>query len=723
MISTLEITSGGHACGRPYLADPNFALEEPGAQVMVERWWPHLAAIEAAPNKEAARREVVRKTSEKEGNVRKLYYAWLNSGRDWEVLIDRRKFPNPRGALLPPQFEQHIRKVYDDQKGRDHSGAQTRRKLLEQLAAWERDPLNHTLAIPGYSEPPRRNAFTGYPDGWSKWSINRRLPNKYQRALRKKGVKNASQFLPSVYTTRTALQIGQVLYFDDQMLDNHINVTGINQKAMRPESFNSIDALTGYAFDPGLKPQIWDEKEGKTRKLDQLDFFWYVMMILTRYGYNAESGTCLIFEHGTANVDKREKAKWEDHFDVLIRDVTGGKVWVDRSGIFSAPAFRELIFEGKASGNFRFKALIEQWFRTLREYSAELPAPTGRNRDHAPEESYGLLLANDNMLKLLDQMPRERFLALQREVLEWEDYVREHLRIVRQINRRRDHAMEGWHKLGFTGQRYRLGLDQPWISEEQWQMIPAQAREVYRHIVTQPGYYDSFRLSPEEAYERLSHKLTKLPLWQIPHLAPPRAWEKVTVNQKLEMQVRRDLIDPDPLRFYGRVRTPRGHEVHLERDKAYYRLLNVFDPTQLWIAEADGTNKGAFIGVADAINACGKLDQEGITAQLKQVAHIRSIENKDAELAAESEMERRIAAREHNRALIENDTPTDRAERKAEAKQAQRTVEVGRIIRETTPAPVPAEEAAPENSPEVWGDASGSQSTTTTTQPTEIEQW
>lgn len=672
MIATLDssdslshspVTSSPHSCGAPYLADPYFSMEKPGARAQVERWWPLLCAIEAAPNKEAARLAVCRQTSEKEGNVRKLYYAWLNNGRDWREIIDRREYPDPRAATLPPQFEQHIRKVYDEQKGRDTSGAQTRRVLLEQLAAWERDPLNPALAIPGYDEPPRRNPFVGYPDGWSKWSINRRLPNKYQRALRKQGTKNASQFLPSVYTTRTALQFGQVIYFDDQVLDNWVNVTGINQKAMRPESFNSLEALTGYAFDPGLKPQIWDAKEGKTRKLDQLDFFWYVMMILTRYGYNAESGTCLIFEHGTANVDKREKAKWDDHFDVLIRKATGDKVWVDRSGIFSAPAFRDLLFEGKASGNFRFKALIEQWFRTLREYSAALPAPTGRNRDRMPEESYGLLLANDRQLQLLDKLPRERFLALQREVLEWEDYAREHLRIVREINRRRDHTMEGWLKLGFTGQRYRLGLDQPWISEAQWQMIPAETREVYRHIVTQPGYYDSFRLSPEEAFQSLSGKLTKLPMWQIPLLAPPRAWEPVTVKDRLELHVRRDLIDPDPLRFYARARTPQGYTVHLERGKTYLRLLNIFDPSQLWIAEASGPRMGAFIGVADAINPAGKLDQQGILAQVGTVAHIRAIESKDSQIAAEGEMSRRVAMREHNNNVLNGTTPADLEER------------------------------------------------------------
>jgi hypothetical protein len=666
MIATLEPAASGnyaHSCGAPYLADPDFALEEPGARAQVDRWWPLLAGIEAAPNKEAARFAVCRQASEKEGNVRKLYYAWMKSGRDWRELIDRREYPDPRAAVLPPLFEQHIRKVYDAQKGRDLTGAQTRRKLMEQLAAWERDPLNTALAIPGYSEPPRRNSFLGYPDGWSKWSINRRLPNKYQRALRKQGPKMASQFLPSVHTTRTALQIGQVIYFDDQDHDNYVNVTGINQKTLRPQSFNAIEALTGFAFEPGLKPQIWDAKEGKVRKLDQLDFFWYVMMILTRYGYNAECKTCLIFEHGTANVDKREQSKWEDHFDVMIRKVTGDNVWVDRSGIFSAPAFRELLFEGKPTGNFRFKALIESWFNLLRNYSAGLPAPTGRNRDRAPEESYGLVMANEKMLKLIDTLPRERFLALQREVLEWEDYARAHLHIVRAVNRRDDHAMEGWHKLGFTGQRYRLGIDQPWIDEKQWLLIPGETREVYRHIVTQPGYFDSYKLSPEQAYESLSHKLTKLPMWQIPLLAPPRAWEPVTVRPNLEMHVRRELIDPDPLRFYARVRTPHGHEVHLERGRTYLRLLNIFDPSQLWIAEAEGSRKGAFIGVADAILASGKLDQEGILRQVGTVAHIRSIESKDAQIAAESEMSRRLAMREHNQNVLGGNTAADREER------------------------------------------------------------
>lgn len=662
MITDIQLhgeMSGGKACGPVYLADPEFVGECAGARAEVDYWWPIVAGVEAHPGRVAGFKAMAAATGQKVGQVKKIFYLWFNAGRDWRQLIDRAKYPAPGDAAFPHAFVQFFRDLYCSLQ-RDQTGSEAVRQIYTRRAAWEMNPFSEELAIPGYDEAPRVNPLLGYPNGWSERNLRKLLPNKLEKAMRRQGPKHASEFLPNIYTTRVGLDIGQIIYFDDQWHDTYVNLTGVNKKALRPQSFNGLDALTGFAFEPGLKPQVWDEEKSKRTELNQLDFFWYVMSVLTTYGYNSETGTILIFEHGTANVDKRDRNKTTDHFDQLIEDVTGGKVRVDRSGIWRAPAFKEMLFEGKPTGNFRFKAPIESWFGLLRNYSAALPAPTGMNRDRAPEESHGLLMANEKMLKLADSIPRERFAALKREVLEWEDYTRAHRLIVRAINRRPDHALEGWRKLGFTGIRYRLGLDQPWIADEEWQLIPAETRDVYRHIVTRPGYNDPFLLSPEQAFESLRSKLTRLPLSKVPLLAPERAWEDIRVGDPLEMKINGEYIDSEPLRYIARVWTPQGYEVHLERGKTYKRLLNIFDPSKLWIAEAQGSRKGAFIGVANLIQPACKIDSDGIHAQLGEVAHVRSLQTKAVTVRTESEAGARLARRDYNRDVLAHGTAAER---------------------------------------------------------------
>lgn len=694
MITTLDLPATT-TCSAPYLADPDFALEETGARAQVEAWYPRMVAIDSAANKEAARLAVCRATGEKEGNVRKLYYEyWRKSGRDWRALIDRRLYPDPRQATLPSLFKQYVLHIYDGLQ-RGQTGAEVRRLILEQLARWERDPHNADLALPGYDEPPRRHPIHHYPDGWSERSFERMLPDKYQRALRKQGPKGASEFLPSLYTTREHLAVGQIIYFDDQWHDTYVNLTGVNARSLRPQSFNAVDGLTGYAFEPGLKPQVWDEEKSKRIELNSDDCFWYVISVLAGHGYNATTGTTLVMEHGATNVDKRDKfrngMKLPDHFNWRLEEITGGKVKIDVSGIWREPAFKGMLFEGKPTGNFRFKAPIESYFARVRTGTCALPGATGLSPDRAPEESHGLLHYNQQLLGLIDKLPRDRFLKLQRPILEWEDYCRVYRDIHRVINRARDHYLQGWEKLGFTGQRYRLGHEAPWIGEEQWQLIPAEHRAMYQHIITQPGNFESFRLSREEAFLDRKDQLTRLPLHAVPLLAPPRMWKEITASQQLELTIFDRAIDSEPLRYFATVRTPQGHEVHLQRGKTYVRLLNIFNPDQLWIAEKDGCR---LIGTARRILPPCKTDAAALQSAIGEHAHLQSIEKKEVAVRSESEAAKRVAMREHNRRVKDDDTDEDRARRHAD--RVRQRAETG-TVSDLMPEPDGSETArAPE---------------------------
>lgn len=672
------------------IADPDFTAEKPDSQEHIMRWWDIVTAIDEAPHKRNAIAAQAVAIGIPPRTVKNTYYAWTSGNahntrypaRDWRALANRAKYPDPKESNLPGAFIAWVKEIYERHQ-RETTFRKTYKSIMAALALWERDPFNPDAAIPGYDRPPRRNAFTGHPDGWSESSLYKKCrSNAYEKAARRQGPKRASTFLPTVRTTRAmdadgrALEFGEIIYFDDQDHDNYVNLTGVNSKAMRPQSFNALEALSASCFEVGLKPQLWDEVNGKRRELDQLDFFWFVMLCLTKHGYNAQTGTTLVWEHGKANPDKTGR------FDELLFKATNGKVRTDKSGIWRAAEFKSMLFEGKPTGNFRFKAPIESFFNIVRNYSAALPAPTGRNRDLAPEESHGLLAANDHIQRvLIDKLPVEVFLRLKRPVLEWEDYTRLHKLVMDALDARRDHHLEGWKKLGFTGARYRLGEDKPWIDELDYQMIPAGERALYDHIVRQPGNSDLFQLSPREVYMMRRPQLTRLPMRMVPLLAPERAWSDVTVTQDLYLNIEDQWLDSEPLEFIAKVRNAQGYEVHLERGKTYKRLLNIFDPTKLWIAERDGSKPGAYIGVATRVQTASKINEEAILRQLGELKHVKAAESVELHSRMQSEAEKRVQARAFNKRLTNEGavTPEEKKEVRLRDRRTESAVRFGEI--------------------------------------------
>lgn len=650
------------------IQDPAFARESDGARSQVIHRLPVMQAIDASAKKNVAIEQQARSLARPYTTVRGLYHKWVKSGRNWRVLINRAKFPAPDEINLSSGFLAFWQSLYLTYQ-RDTTGRRAHGALVARYWAWVKSPLDYSLAIPGYDAPPKVNVRTGIPEGWTYSNLMRHLPSKLDRVLTRQGGKAASNFLPSVITSRTQLTFGQVMYFDDSQHDEDINLAGINSRTMRPVSFNAMEALSSSAFELGLKPQIWTPDGVRT--LDQLDFFWFVMLVLTRHGYNAKDGTRLIFEWGTTNIDK------DANFDQLITRATGGAVTVDRSGKFGRPEIRGMLFEGQSSGNFKFKAPMESLFNLVRNYSSMLPAPTGLSPEKAPEESYGRKKYNDQLSRLIDKISPDLFLRLRRPVLEWEDYTRVSRLIHDLIDMRRDHDLEGWHKLGFTGQRYRLDASSDmWISEAEYQLIPAQQRAALDHIVRQPGHFESFKLSPREVFRGMAGGLKKLPMHMIPALAPERAWRDAKLSQSMEFEIQDSYLDSEPLIYLGRVRNVDGHEVMLQRGQTYRVLINIFDPSTMWVAEAGRSRDKALIGTTARVVPACKLDHESILAQLGDVAHMRANQTLDVHQRMATEAERRVAMYHANKQIQEagTSTPEGRTRLKQRA-QAEKRLE------------------------------------------------
>ncbi len=167
--------------------------------------------------------------------------------------------------------------------------------------------------------------------------------------------------------------------------------------------------------------------------------------------------------------------------------------------------------------------------------------------------------------------------------------------------------------------------------------------------------------------EAMRIRLRSLPSFLIPQLAPPRMWKPCSVRQDLEIHLdaanEEEFVDTDTMIFLGKVRNSHGHEINLERGRKYFRLLNVFDPTQLWIAEADGSQRGRFIGLAQRVQMGGKFDAEKTLAQLGAVHHIQTVESATVRArVTASAVDARLAMKEHNAHVFDGTTPSDRAE-------------------------------------------------------------
>src|ERR1043166_6092311 len=126
-------------------------------------------------------------------------------------------------------------------------------------------------------------------------------------------------------------------------------------------------------------------------------------------------------------------------------------------------------------------------------------------------------------------------------------------------------------------------------------------------------------------------------------------------------------LDSDDLVFIAKVRNAQGYEMHLERGKTYKRLLNIFDPTQLWIAEREGSRKGAFLGVATRVPTACKTNYDAILTQLGEYNHVKAAQSVEVHARMQSEAARRIEARKHNDRVVNGQpiTPEEKSRDRA----------------------------------------------------------
>lgn len=543
--------------------------------------------------------------------LRALYYAYAESG-DWHVLIDTRKAPKDDGAFGLSARDANTFLEYV--KGlRDRNQRKFAPAHVELLTIWR---TRHTSLgervdeIPGYKEWPVAEPETDLPRGWHYSNLHKQIRDKFAEAATRQGRAAAASFRPQVPLTREFLKPGQRVFVDDQWYDVEVNFLGISRRALRPLGLDMLDHCSGCFVAHGFRPRLREESTGIQRSIKVEETGWLLVHYLTNVGYREDTGTLIAHEHGTADFD--------DDLKALVTRLTHGKVTFDDSGFLGAPAFAGQ-FEGQSKGNFKFKAPLESAYNLVRNRQAALPGATGKDRQHCPEQLYGLKRYNDRLLLAAEALPPERRKLLQYPLLNWHEFIALALHFYDAIDNRTEHDLQGWHRLGFIAHEYRLNHDpNAWRPMDELAMFRVEQRDaIVALLKSEPHLTQTRNLSPREVWNAHRHELTRLPDSMVATLLGPSEARVASIADDGCFRLEDQELDPEPLAYLLDARMPRGAE--------YLVFLNPFQPDRLIVHERTRDGKlGGYIGTAKLWGREDVLDTAAIQRRCVEVAKIEA---------------------------------------------------------------------------------------------------
>ena len=638
--------------------------------------------------KESLKTQAARELKVSVGAINR-YLGWFRQG-GWENIIDERH-AGAGAKGLPELFKSYVAGIFDALQ-REDDGREAHRKIIDRWHCW-RESGSPDFKIPGYDHAPNANPSTGEPKGWSYDNLLKLRPKKASRASSKQGPKAGSVFLPPVLTTRVGSAVLSRVLFDDQDLDNlladgFLAISGITT-AQKPVSFNSLDFYTASHLDQHLRAQYKDPDSGKDKTLGGMEFQWFQIHHLLTRGYRTDAiGTEIIEEHGTAKSwqakDMTSLGGFHSFADALFA-LTG--VRINRSGKFNTPLLADMCFRPSSTGNFKFKTWLESAFRLLRTYMQALPGATGsRERDNGREETYGIRLAEKNLLSAIYQTVdpgTQEFLRanIRHELLDLATFHQLILAVYRAVNARTKHSLEGWPQCGFTISLWRPSeRSESWFTQQELAEIedPDEKRFLLKRINSNRDLLmKEERLSPGMALEielaRDAKHITKLKDEFVGLLLPTDWAARKTVGSNHCFTLPNPLW-PDTLETYVASWDHKDMQVTLDAGKEILVYHNPFSGGRAQLHDMNGS----YITTLFPTVRAEPFRQDKTLVQLATRAAVKS--GHDAHLKARlaDVAAGRVADREHNKVILDL-TKEDRL-RSANAVQAARDAAAARTF-------------------------------------------
>ncbi len=533
-------------------------------------------------------------------SMQRLYYRWLNGNagapaRHWGCLLDGRTQAVNRALVrtASPAFRAHLALL----AARSKRGArQAVKDLYDEWANCEE--------IGGY-EGCNYKPNMPLPAGWSYDNLLRLMPSKTSLKVLHEGVNAASSQLAQVFGTRAGCWPCSHVMFDDVWLDVLATGYGADGKMQlgRPLQLGCLDMYTGKRLSWVTKLRTRAE-DGHNLQLTADEMTILLCDYLYNVGYSSR-GTVLVVEHGTAAISRE--------VEEMLAIMTGGLVRVERSGLTGAK--QAGAWGGRAIGNPRMKAHLESWHSLLHNCMGSALTQVGRNR-REPEALEGVRRATLKLIEAGHQLPAERALALAPYAPSLAEVAAQLVKVVRGINERTDHALEGWRECGFTVTECSLtGQDGTWV---ELNTLPQEhAALMSAMIASNPQLLRERNLSPQEAWmQSLADPANRLirftPAECVALLGTANKFKLRAVGGAFRMDSRRRYHQQ--LLFSAQIQDNAGAPLSLPEGKEIY---GIFSPVneQLFVLD----ERDRVLGVAPRINRFPHVDEAAMLREFGRV--------------------------------------------------------------------------------------------------------
>jgi hypothetical protein len=576
----------------------------------------------------------------KEGTIKRKFQRWQKYGV--QGLIDRRKLVRSAarldvGEAFKGYCEQNQRSTVEGyrQMMRDFRNG----KHIPDVGDWRQV---WAMEHPDIATP-RQCPLDYTPKGWSYHNLQRGYGlTKYELTASRIGRGTAKDYLPSVYSTRAGLLVGQMYMFDDMWWDLKVNYPG-NQRAQRVIELAVVDVASACRFAWGAKPRREDLDTGKMRNLNECDMRQLLAHVLINIGFHPE-GCRMVVEHGTAAASSELEA--------LIGHLTQGAVTFERSGIISDPIHKGL-WCGQPRGNYKRKAALESQHSLCHTVAAALKGQIGRNRDNAPEQMYGLEQYNTQLIKAAAALPPERARMLMLPVLSFNDAVAAMSDLYRAMNLRTWHNLEGWEECGYVATQYRVSpFADDWFSADRLLDLPGDEYAVlYSAIQAHPEKFSrTIRLAPQHVFDAGKQQLTKLPKSCMPQILGEKLAIQKTIRPDGLITYSNQEFGPSEFRYLARsVKDINGFDVALAPGLKVMIHINPFNTDECFVSHAES---GAYIGIASRWQTVCKTDTAALERQAGKQAHIEAQLRAPMARRGQKVIKEKIAAHQHNARVL-----------------------------------------------------------------------
>ncbi len=432
------------------------------------------------------------------------YYGFMRADRDWRTLVNRAKSPEA-AEKLPVAFVEFWKKLCEDTQ---RATSEAHRELLAIWRTHYATDGTHYKALPGYDCWPVAEGGASHPQGWGKRNLYRYTPDAVELAAARIGIQTAGGVGLKLRFGRVGLKPFQFVQCDDHEFDVRINFPGQLQ-SYRPRCFGAAEVLSSCLFHLTMKPTLWDIADQSKIALNQkYDALWFFVSMFTDHGYRLDTGTTACIEHGTTAVS--------EELERMFFDCTGGKINFKRSGR-SHYAAHGGQFAPKSGGNFRFKAIIEGYWRLFNDRLGSLPGQVGLDRLHSPEENGRAEAYNSRLLKAAPSLPVEQAANLILPRLTWGEFCSFVFEKWDAINSDTQHKIKQWERCGFLLKEWRAEINDVWSTEASLFEMPAEQREgILRVLGSNDALLRVRRMSRWEAHRKHAGDLHRLDHSQIP---------------------------------------------------------------------------------------------------------------------------------------------------------------------------------------------------------------